>query len=75
MELKLPTLLDKPIRIQLHHSFLHQEQVLESTSGNVSSSGDTYANIDGTNAMLDGGVPITNTGVGGAYALGDLGIV
>ena len=47
----------------------------ESTSGNVVSSQNyTYANIDGTSTMLDGGVPIANTGVGGAYALGDLSV-
>ena len=47
----------------------------ESTSGNVVSSQNyTYANIDGTSTMLDGGVPKANTGVGGAYALGDLSV-
>ena len=34
----------------------------------------TYAQIDGASSMLTGGIPNVNTGVGGAYAIGDLSV-
>ena len=47
----------------------------ESTSGNVISSIDyTYANLDGASTFLSGGVPVANTGVGGAYTFGTLAV-
>ena len=48
----------------------------ESTSGNVISTQNyTYEEIDGdVETMLSGGIPKANTGVGGAYTLGDLDI-
>jgi len=48
----------------------------ESTSGNVVSTQNyNYANIEGATPLLDGsGIPIANTGVGSAYALGDLNV-
>ena len=42
-------------------------------SGNVLASNPTsftYANIDGASTMLSGGIPVKETGVGGAYTIG-----
>jgi hypothetical protein len=45
----------------------------ESTSSNAITNTDfTYANIDGSSSMLSGGIPVADTGVGGAYAIGTL---
>ena len=43
----------------------------ESTSGNViNNSNFTYANMDGSSTFLSSGIPLADTGVGGAYTLG-----
>jgi len=48
---------------------------LEGTSSNAINNTDyTYAQIDGASSMLTGGIPNVNTGVGGAYAIGDLSV-
>jgi len=45
----------------------------EGTSGNAIANTDyTYANIDGSTTMLDGGIPKVNTGTSSAYAIGSL---
>ena len=45
----------------------------ESTTGDVISNiSYTYTDIDGSSSMLTGGIPNTDTGVGGAYTLGNL---
>ena len=47
----------------------------EGTSSNAFSNQNySYSDIDGTSTMLSSGIPIVNTGVGSAYALGDLSI-
>lgn len=45
----------------------------EGTSSNAIANTDyTYANIDGSTTMLDGGIPKVNTGTSSAYAIGSL---
>jgi hypothetical protein len=45
----------------------------ESTTGSaVATQSYTYTNIDGTTTMLSGGIPKAGTGVGSAYALGNI---
>ena len=47
----------------------------ESTSDSaISTTNFSYADIDGSSTMLSSGVPIAQTGVGSAYALGDIDI-
>lgn len=47
----------------------------ESTSGSaISTTNFNYSDIDGASTMLSGGVPIAQTGVGSAYALGAIDI-
>ena len=44
------------------------------TSNAIINADYTYAQIDGASSMLTGGIPNVNTGVGGAYAIGDLSV-
>ena len=44
------------------------------TSSAITNTDYTYAQIDGASSMLTGGIPNVNTGVGGAYAIGDLSV-
>jgi len=47
----------------------------ESTSGNVISNKNyTYSQMDGASTFLNSGIPIVNTGVGGAYTLGTIAV-
>ena len=47
----------------------------ESTSGSViSNSNYTYSQMDGASTFLNSGIPIVNTGVGGAYTLGTIAV-
>lgn len=46
---------------------------LEGTSSNAINNTDySYTDIDGATTMLDGSVPLANTGIGTPYAIGDL---
>jgi hypothetical protein len=46
---------------------------LEGTSSNAINNTDySYSDIDGITTMLDGSVPLANTGIGTPYAIGDL---
>lgn len=46
---------------------------LEGTSSNAINNTDySYTDIDGVTTMLDGSVPLANTGIGTPYAIGDL---
>lgn len=42
------------------------------SSSAISTQSYTYANIDGSSTMLSSGIPLVNTGVGSAYAIGNL---